>query len=266
MEGQVEKSNPKKKEKTMETKSEPKHLDFLVKTQLAIEKIRIAAQVRNSHLHLRGENDPICGELQKRVQAVEDFVDKTVADTIKDHPAYDWFSQVKGVGKENIAKVIGLVDITRAPHISSLWKFAGMHTQNGKAPKPEKGKKLDYNSTLRTMCWRLGSSLIRAKGKFYQYYLKEKNKYQTRFKNQGYKIMPSDKLPTDKKGRKYEPKDVLSEGHLDNMARRKMIKLFLSMLYVAWRSQLGLPISSPFSIVHLGHNHLYKPKDFIENA
>jgi len=45
---------------------------------------------------------------------------------IANHPAYPWFSRVKGIGKENIGKVVGQVNIRKAPTISSLWKFAGM--------------------------------------------------------------------------------------------------------------------------------------------
>jgi len=37
---------------------------------------------------------------------------------VKEHPAYFWFSKVKGIGDLNIGKVIGLVNIERADNLS----------------------------------------------------------------------------------------------------------------------------------------------------
>jgi len=240
------------------------NLSFLVETNLRIEKLRIALQTRNTHLRKQGRRDATTIGLEERLRELESYLDSVIAEKLETHPAYDWFSKVKGVGSENISKVIGLINIEKAPHISSLWKFAGMSVENGKAPRPQKGKKLSYNKTLRTMVWRLGTSLLRAKGKFYQYYLKEKEKYYTRFRNANYKIVPASELPKDEKGRRYEPEGVISEGHLDNMARRKMMKLFLASLWLVWRQGAGLPITKPYAIDKLGHNHYLDPWEFTD--
>jgi hypothetical protein len=161
---------------------------------------------------------------------------------------------VKGVGKENIAKVVALIDIARDDTPSSLWKFAGFSVEDGTAPKRHKGGgKLEYNSQLRSMCWRLGSSLLRAGGKFYGYYLKEKDKYYQRYENREVKIVPATSLPK-KDGKRYEPEGMISEGHVHNMALRKMIKLFLACLWVVWREAEGLPVTKPYAIEKLGHN------------
>jgi len=239
-------------------------LPFLVKTGLRVEKLRVAMQTRNTHLSRNGRKDATTIELEERLRNLEDYMNKIIAEKLEVHPAQNWFSRIKGVGTESISKVIGLIDIEKAPHISSLWKFAGMSVENGKAPKPQKGKKLSYNKTLRTMVWRLGTCLIRGKGKFYQYYIKEKEKYRKRFLNANYKIVPASELPKDNRGRKYEPEGVISEGHLDNMARRKMMKVFLASLWLVWRQEAGLPISKPYAVEQLGHNHFLDPWDFID--
>ena len=240
-------------------------LPFLVDAALAIEKLRVASEVRQSHLALQGKQDPETDELHRRLKDLEGHVDGRVADLIQGHPSYPWFSRVKGIGKENIGKVVGLIDIERAPTISSLWKFAGFSVENGAAPKRRKGGgKLEYNSQLRSMCWRLGSSLLRAKGKFYDYYLKEKDKYYQRYENQGVEIVPATSLPKDKDGKRYEPEGIISEGHIHNRALRKMIKMFLAMLYISWRTGLGLSVSEPYSSAQLGHNHIYQPEDFVD--
>ena len=252
---------------TEETSQKPLKplLPTLVDAALSIEKLRVASEVRQSHLALQGKQDPETDELHRRVKDLEDFVDGRVADLIKAHPAYPWFSRVKGVGKENIAKVVGLIDIGRSVHISSLWKFAGFSVEDGIAPKRQRGGgKLEYNSQLRSMCWRVGSSLLRAKGKFYDYYLKEKDKYYQKYENQGIKIVPATSLPKDKDGKRYEPEGMISEGHVHNQAMRKMVKLFLASLWVVWREAEGLALTKPYAIDKLGHNSYIDPWEMVD--
>lgn len=242
-----------------------KSLTAMVDAVLVIEKLRVASEVRQSHLALQNRQDPETDELHRRLQDLEDYVDGRVAYLIKTHPAYGWFSKVKGIGKENIGKVVALIDIVKAPTPSSLWQFAGYAPdKEGKAMRRVKGGgKLSYNSQLRSMCWRVGSSLLRARGKFYGYYLKEKDKYQQRYDNEGVKIIPATRLPK-KAGKKYEPAGVISEGHLHNQAMRKMIKLFLASLWVTWREAEGLPITKPYAIDQLGHNSYIDPWEMVD--
>lgn len=265
----------------------------MVDASLIIEKLRVASEVRQSHLKLQGRQDFETDELHRRLVELEDYVDGRVADLIKSHPAYPWFSRVKGIGRENIGKVVAPIRIKPDPNdpekdyartISGLRKFAGFDvTEDGKAPKRVKGGgKLTYNSQLRSMCWRLGKSLIRARGVFYQYYHKEKDKYFERFENQGCKILPT---PTGKwmclncgsswknkrdilsccidqqieKKVRDEPIGVIWLGHLDAMAMRKMIQLFLACLWLVWREAEGLPVTKPYVIDILKHNSYIDP-------
>jgi len=239
-------------------------LNTMVDAALAIEKLRVASEVRQTHLALQGRDDPETNELHKRLEDLEGFVDERVAYLIQSHPVYPWFSRVKGIGRENIGKVVAPIDIIKADTPSSLWKFAGFSVEDGVAPKRVKGGgKLEYNSQLRSMCWRLGSSLLRAKGKFYDYYLKEKDKYYKRFENEGVLIVPATSLPI-KNDKRYEPENMLSEGHVHNMAMRKMIKLFLVCLWVVWREAEGLPVTKPYAIDILKHASYIDPWEMVD--
>ncbi len=238
---------------------EQKPFEFLINAVLAIEKLRVAAQVRQTHLKLRGRQDVETDELLVRIKDLEDYADGRVAKMIQSHPAYPWFSRVKGVGRENIGKVVGLVDIHKANTISALWQFAGYGVSDGKAPKKVKnGGKLKYNSKLRSMCWRLGTSLMKGSGKFYEFYCAEKAKYMQRYAQQGVKVVPANKLP-QKDGKFYEPEGIISEGHVHNQALRKMIKLFLACLWLVWREAEGLPTRAPYSAEYQGHTHIISP-------
>jgi len=244
-------------------------LPTMVDAALIIERLRVASEIRLSHLARQGKHDPETDELYCRVKDLEDFVDGRIAELIESHPAYPWFSRVKGIGNENIAKVVGLIDITRDNTPSSLWKFAGFSVENGAAPKRRKGDRLSYNSQLRSLFWRLGSSLLRAKGKYYSYpekgvgYLQFKDKYYQRYQNQGVRIVAATSLPR-REGKRYEPEGVISEGHIHNMALRKMIKLFIVHLWVVWREAEGLPVRPPYVQEKLGHSTIISPWGMVD--
>ena len=262
-------------------------LSAMVDATIAIEKIRVGVEVRRTHLGKQGKTDPETNDLCNRMIELEDYVNGRIALFVEDHPAYHWFSLIRGVGKENIAKVIGLVDINKAPTISSLWMFAGVAVEDGKAMKRVKGEALRYNSQLRSMCWRLGTSLRRATGKFYEYYIKEKEKYVGRFERQDIKVLPTPKgkwvclncgaswpnkrditpcCGDPKIGKKVreEPPGVIWLGHLDAMALRKMIKLFLSCLWLVWREAEGLPIREPYTFEKQGHTSVISPWEMVD--
>ena len=95
------------------------------------------------------------------------------------------------------------------------------------------------------MCYRLGTSLLRAKGKYYERYLEYKEFYEKRAEQQGQAIVPAAKLPT-KDGKKTETDKFISEGHIHALAFRKMIKTFLAGLWITWREGLGLPTRPPY--------------------
>lgn len=242
-----------------------KPLEMLVEAAIKVEKLRVQTQVRQSHLTRNERHDDLTDELLERTNDLEKWIDKKVAKLILTHPAYPWFSKVKGIGKENIGKVVAQVDIEKATTISALWKYAGFSVDNGKAPKRTKGEKLSYNSELRSMCWRVGKSLIMAQGRFYDYYKSQKERYVQRYTAEGISIVPTAALPK-KSGKTYEPEGKISEGHVHNQAMRKMIKLFLACLWLVWREQEGLPTTKPYAIDILAHDSFIEPWDMADES
>lgn len=236
---------------------------FLVDSMLRIEKVRVSTQVRQSHLKLQSKRDPETDDLLAELVRLETYLDGRIARRIEAHPAWPWASRVKGVGRENLPKIVGFIDISKVTKVSSVWKFAGFHVENGKAPKPKSGEKLAYNKQLRSMCWRLGTSLMKAKGCFYEYYLEQKEAYEARYRTQARKIVPTSQLPKEK-GKVYEPPNMISEGHVHNQALRKMIKLFLSCLVIFWKEELGQPLRPLYVMEKLDHQNLITPEEMTD--
>ncbi|GAJ11119.1 unnamed protein product, partial [marine sediment metagenome] len=120
-------------------------------------------------------------------------------------------------------------------------------------------------------------------------YIKEKDKYSERFLGQGYKILPTPQgkwcclncgaswarqwditpccdSPQIEKKLRQEPPGVIWVGHMDAMAVRKMIKLFLACLWLVWREAEGLTTRSPYAIEKQGHSTLISPWEMIDKG
>ena len=128
--------------------------------------------------------------------------------------------------------------IKEFPTISKLWAFSGMHVVDGKAPKRKRGAKINWNPKMRVLCWKLGKSFVMV-GDFYKsLYRQFKEAY-----------MQREDL---KKGKGWK-------GHIDMMARRKTVKVFLQHLWLKWRQLEGLEVTQPYAINKLGHKSYISP-------
>lgn len=159
---------------------------------------------------------------------------------------------------------------------SKLRRFAGLAPIDGKTEKVSRGQKgLHYSPELRMMLWRLLTSLMRAKGVWYEKYKENDDYYTNRFTRNGFRIIetpPGRYCPTcqeikevskttrncpdcgDKLMPKREPPHVVFRGHVVNMAKRRTIRLWLDCLYLVWREALGLPVRGPYIVEYGGHD------------
>ena len=176
-------------------------LSVLENALLAIEKVEVSLKVRRSHLKRQGRSDSETDELLSRTEDLKEYAVGRAAALLKEHPAYPWFSKVKGIGRENIGKCLGPIRVKPADEfvcttkdcrnrvlkngrtvppqcpkckkqmkdppyadtISALWKFAGNDVgKDNKAPKRSPGIKSSFNSQLRSMFWRLMVSILKA--------------------------------------------------------------------------------------------------------
>jgi hypothetical protein len=299
-------------------------LSRLVDSKLAVEKETTRCKIRLTHLKMQNRTCEDTAKVMEKLLEVEHWIDERIEALIKAHPAYPWFSKVKGVGAENIAKCIGPIRIKPeqgyrknkktkklelallafATCISDVWAYTGYAVDgDGKAMKPKPGQPLTYNKELRTMWWRLGSSILKAgirqkcmkcgelvgqtgiedhlsrkhrghkdnilfttvgTSEFARFYLQEKAKAIEQLTSRGGRVVSANELPRDGAGKKYEPEGIMSEGHIHNRALRKMIKLFQACLVLVWREAEGLPPTKPYAIEKLGHNSMINPWHLID--
>jgi hypothetical protein len=147
------------------------------------------------------------------------------------------------------------------PTTGRIWQFAGIA---GDDQKPWKqGEKRPHNARLKTLTWKVGQSFMKFSGSPKCYYGKlyqtQKTKYQTNnlaFQYRTKALMLSANVGRETEAWKSYSKGVLSPGHIDAMARRWVVKLFLAHMHDEWYSRVfGKAPPSPYPMAVLGHTH-----------
>lgn len=151
-------------------------------------------------------------------------------------PIWDWVTGIKGIADSLAGQLLAQIDdISKAPTVSALWRYAGKAVVDGKA---EKKSSEHFNRRLKSICWKISDSFkLQQTPGYVDIYYAEKARLRE---------LHPEKIIVDGKT-KY------NDGHLDMMARRKVEKVFLQHLWVRWREQEGLPVSKPYVIDIMGH-------------
>ena len=173
----------------------------------------------------------------ERFQGLEDEADDDIADLVDDMPIVDEMIKVKGIGKLLAAKLISMIDIKEADTVSALWRYCGYAVIDGERERPTKGEKLHYNARLKTTCYLVGTSFLRSASPYRSIYEDARVYYDAN-------------------------RPDWTKLHKHNAAMRKMIKVYLSHLWVVWRELEGLPVTALYVEEKLGHTHYRTPGEF----
>lgn len=196
---------------------------------------------------VEGINPNLLKELEKEIR-------EYIHTELKDLPLYAWLRGVKGIGPILAGGLISHIDIAKADHASSLWKFFGLHVKEGKAVRRRKGEKLDFNIKMRTLAWKIADSFIKRKTPFYtDIYYEAKKLESEKLRNCAMRKECLRMLSGRARRVGTAPKQPPCKLHAHYRAVRKMVKRFLLDLWVHWRNLEGLPVSQPYAIAILGH-------------
>jgi Transposase IS116/IS110/IS902 family len=179
-----------------------------------------------------------------------------------------WCKSITGIGPVIAAGLIAHIDIEQAPTAGHIWRFAGLDPTVAWG----KGEKRPWNASLKTLCWKIGQSFMKFSGHEDCYYgklYKERKAYEVERNERGGNAERAAQILTNKKfGKGTEAYKHLTGGKLppaqiDAMARRYVVKLFLSHLQeVWWTIENGSAPPKPYVINKLGHAHYIAPPNF----
>lgn len=139
--------------------------------------------------------------------------------------------------------------------VSKLWAWWGLHVIDGKAPKRSRGERINWNSALRTLAWKIGKQFVLQGERYREVYDEYKKRLSAARLPIG--ICPEYQKCLAKMKKRKKP---ACKGHIDAMARRYAVKMFLSHLWEKWRELEGLPIRAPYVIDKLGHTTKTAPE------
>lgn len=248
--------------------------DLMAENNKSIKK-QIATMPKDKQLqYIRNELDYKLISQYESLRDAEKETTKVLAKYVQQHPMWDkFFAGVKGCGELMAANCISYLDIEKARHVSSFWKYCGLDTVPTKDEKGEyitddegnivyHGRKMGdtemfdytdkdgnikqkrgitYNPDLKCKLMGVLSGCIIKAGQRNGY-----NKYEECYRDYKNRLANSPR---------HQDK---SAGHINNMALRYMIKQFLRDLWVTWREYEGYEVTEPYEVAYLGRKpHKY---------
>jgi hypothetical protein len=280
-------------ETTREVGAVGERLRYLADAYEQAQKMRIASTNRNDAGE-RGadegvleEQDPFVLELGSDLKAIERKIYREMARELKGHPAWPWLERVKGIGPTLACKILGLTSNCRGltAHtgtVSMLWSFAGYGVEDGKRVRPKKGETRPYNTRLKTAVYLAGDSFIKSRSPYRDIYDARKEQYRNQKQLAPLReILGKDEADALEPGsavwkqtiaavnKEHGTETVWSDGHVDNAARRTMVKMFLSHLWEVYRDAQGLPCRPPYVLDesvpgYEGHGTYRAPEEFVD--
>lgn len=285
------------------------YIKLVVRRLYDAQKLRIQSDLRlqrlvREELILKEEAERVFGRAKEFEEKAEAEYERIIWREVKGlRIVEEWLGRIRGVGPRISGLLLAnIAPIDRFPNVAKLWAYAGLHVVDGKAAKRAKGEKANWNAELKTTCWKLAGSFIKAGGE--NGYRGIYDRYKARIterelakgniiwktSEKGGKAVPAllpegveapDDVP-DLGAREHPyPLRRLSEqkkpvpaklpeaaewtlGRIHNMAMRYSAKLFLSHLWHVWREIEGLPTVGPYALEYLKHTTYIDPWEMVE--
>jgi len=208
------------------------------------------------------------GEAYRRHWDEERELLRLLSERIAKHPVWPWLGRVRGVGPSLAARLLGRLEIERAPTPSSFWSYCGLATVAAEVYRcPQCGYELSLPSgrTVRSVhrVPTTGQQCVGALAPFGDGPRRVAQPRPSRGESAPYdreakKLCYLIGISIVRQGRAYrtyyqEQHARLDVAKPDWIPRRRHLtalrmteKLFLAHLWLVWREQLGLPITAPY--------------------
>lgn len=238
---------------------------YFVDTYYDLQDYRIAAANQQRKLLEGEEPSEFISWLNGQLVVLENQIKAVLDKWSAAQPMGEWSRNIVGIGPVISSGLIANIDITKAPTVGHIWRFAGLDP----TVKWQKGQKRPWNASLKRLCWLMGESFVKVSGhkddiygKLYQ----ERKAYEQRRNDNGDLATHAAERLKQAKAKKLDAGliAVFESGKLPAMAlheraKRWAVKLFLAHYFeAAYRLHYGTEPPLPYPLAHLGHVHLIK--------
>lgn len=248
--------------KASETLSETE-ARYLVQAYYNLQDQRIRSTHQVRMLNKFDQPHVVISWLGEQSRILEDQIRAALDRYSRNHRYALWPRSIVGIGPVICA---GLIAHTHMEHLTTaghLWSFAGLNPTQ----KWDRSQKRPWNAELKTLCWKIGQSFMKVQAHpddvYGRIYKVQKTRYIERndiggFADNAQHALQNKKWDKSKAGYQVYLAGKLPPGHIDAMARRYAVKLFLSHYWqAAWEiDHPGRTPPLPYPIVHMGHAHV----------
>jgi Transposase IS116/IS110/IS902 family len=172
-----------------------------------------------------------------------------------------WARSICGIGPVIAAGLLSNIDITKAPTVGHIWRFAGLDP----TVKWEKGQKRPWNNSLKRLCFLIGESFVKVSNNdkdVYGQIYKARKAIETakneagEYADQAKASLEAKNFGRDTEARKQYEAGRLPLARIHLRSKRYAVKLFLSALHevMFWDQFKELP-PKPYALAHLDHVH-----------
>jgi hypothetical protein len=179
----------------------------------------------------------------------------------RNQPIGVWSRSICGIGPVIAGGLIAHIDITKAPTVGHIWRYAGLDPTS----HWNKGEKRPWNAGLKVLCWKIGQSFVKVSnntrdvyGKVYRHrkeYESAKN-LAGDYADQARAKLEKFKIGKDTEAFQHYSAGRLPPAHIQARAERYAVKLFLSHWHEkAYEFHFGKKPPLPYPIAILGHAH-----------
>lgn len=203
--------------------------------------------------------------IEDKFKETENTITKFLTYYAKSNPIGNWLLSITGIGPVIAAGLLSYIDIKKCETAGSIWQYAGW---DGSRKMRRKGEKITWNPKFRILCWKIGESFVKNSSResdiYGHLYLEKKKWYEEKNESGGFSEKAKEELKYknyDKNSEAYKcySNGKLPQSHINAMAKRFAVKIFLSHLFELWYEyDRGVKAPKPFVQEHLGHVHIIK--------
>ena len=237
---------------------------YFVNTYYDLQDYRISSANQQRKLLEGAEPSLFMEWLNTNLDTLEQQIKAVLDKWSGAQPMGVWARNVCGIGPVISSGLLANIDITKAPTVGHIWRFAGLDP----TVKWSKGEKRPWNASLKRLCWLIGESFVKVSGNkndIYGHVYEERKKYEQKRNEAGELADQARERVAQAKARRVKLDEdlikLLEQGTLPAKAlhersKRYAVKLFLSHWWEeAYKLHYETEPPLPYPIAILGHAH-----------
>ena len=243
-------------------KLEMREVRFLVSMYYIMQENRLRTDSQVRKMAKEDEPNTLLSYISGQNHLLEQVIRNALGDFVMTSKIGKWLKGIYGIGDVIAAGLLAYLDIEKAPTAGHFWAYAGLDPTKSW----NRGQKRPWNPAVKRLGWLAGQSFMKFAASekcFYGKLYKEKKAFYIEknlsggFADRAAQLLSTKNYSKGTITHNALESGKLSDGHIDAMARRWAVKIFLSHLQQFWYEEhYGEPAPKPFAIAHLGHAHL----------